>query len=542
MVKTTHITISSTEFQLVEAAYERLARYLGELATHFRSEDEGEEIMRDIESRIAEKLLESKHRIITLADVESVIAEIGDISQLESESNEEGEATRKLYRDPDNAILAGVAAGISAYLGIDAILIRLIFVASVFFGGMGIAIYLLLWFIIPEAKSASQKLQMRGSAVTLEAISKMVKEKSETLGERGTLRRIFQFPFEVIGKVARFARYHIFPAATGILGFLIAAAAVFGLIALAICTGIVLMNWDSGFNDFALRVVMDKTTVYAVVTATCLSFALPLVLALAAGVRLWGKRALRGAAQLGILAFWTLSVVTAGLLWAKIGVDYAEYVREDPARQVTERAISVAPFNRLELHDVRVTLRQGAYAVDVSGEAQYLDTISASSSEDSLVITWHPVRNENCFFSCGVSAPRVTITAPNLESISIESGTMYIEDFSDDALALEAKDGASISGSIQAEALTVALDGASMRGEAELGELSAYLKNGASLNLSGFAKREVLRLLSSRAFNADLFADEALIDAQDSYVRFSAATTTIGKNIQSTILNEAEHE
>src|SRR4051812_8846831 len=107
MEKTTQITIASTAFSLTESAYNRLRTYLDNLEAHFRGTADASEILRDIEARIAEKLLESRHAIVTDHTVASVIREIGEISDLDDAEDsvanpDVAPRDRKLYRNPDD--------------------------------------------------------------------------------------------------------------------------------------------------------------------------------------------------------------------------------------------------------------------------------------------------------------------------------------------------------------------------------------------------------------------------------------------------------
>lgn len=86
-----------------------------------------------------------------------------------------GQITRKLYRNPDNKIVSGVCSGISAYLGIDEFWLRAAFTVSFFIFGSGLLLYIVLWIIMPKAKTASDKLQMRGNNIDVHNIEKQVR-------------------------------------------------------------------------------------------------------------------------------------------------------------------------------------------------------------------------------------------------------------------------------------------------------------------------------------------------------------------------------
>ncbi|MDR1003784.1 MAG: PspC domain-containing protein [Prevotellaceae bacterium] len=198
MKKTLTVNLAGIVFHIDEDAYSLLDNYLSNLRLHFNRQAGVEEIIDDIERRIAdlfgEKLTGGK-QVVSIADVEEIIARIGQPEEMEAEtgnrqsaesqqkkqSSERTYAThRRLYRDPDNKVLGGVAGGLAAYFGCDVTPLRLIFllllIASV---GVSTIIYLVCWLFIPEAHTAAEKLNMRGEAVTVENIGKTVTDGFE---------------------------------------------------------------------------------------------------------------------------------------------------------------------------------------------------------------------------------------------------------------------------------------------------------------------------------------------------------------------------
>ncbi len=234
MKKTVTVNLDQTIFNIDDDAYELLDAYLKTLYNHFEQEEGGQEIMSDIESRIAELFKERLRfgmQAITLNEVNEVIAIMGNPDEIEnpldteSETDERSESSvssdstndrtqrshRRLYRDPDNRILGGVASGLGYYLGIDAVVIRVIMVLLLPLWASSIWIYLLLWVCIPEARTTSQKLEMRGETPTIDNIRRAVEGHEtdnspaathsfgHTLGE--IFRGIFKFFFICIGAV-----------------------------------------------------------------------------------------------------------------------------------------------------------------------------------------------------------------------------------------------------------------------------------------------------------------------------------------------------
>ena len=202
MKKTFTINISGSVFHIDEDAFEKLQKYLHMLNRHFGVAIEGQEILQDIEARIAEILLEktdNKLGVISDAMVDDVIARMGkpedfmesgeeeyaEKPQFEGNLQEsEQKSRRKLYRDSDNRVLGGVCSGLGAYLNIDMVILRVIFVLAFFLGlGSSFIIYLVLWIVVPKAKTTAQRLEMKGKEATVTNIAQSIKEEVNEVGE-----------------------------------------------------------------------------------------------------------------------------------------------------------------------------------------------------------------------------------------------------------------------------------------------------------------------------------------------------------------------
>lgn len=191
MQKTISIALQGTAFMLEEPAYNALNTYLESLKVHFTSYEEQVDIIADIEGRIAEHLSEKleKGSVGTLADIDALIAEMGSVDDLSSFDGAEASssATRKpslqekrLYRDVDNAMIAGVCSGIATYFDIDPTLVRVLFAASIFVTGIGLPVYLVMWFLVPAARSQTDKLRMHGRPVTISTLEQQRTQLKET--------------------------------------------------------------------------------------------------------------------------------------------------------------------------------------------------------------------------------------------------------------------------------------------------------------------------------------------------------------------------
>lgn len=196
MNKTITINLAGIVFHIEEAAYEILRAYMLSVKARFRLTEGAEEIMADIEARVAEMFqakLDGTKQVVNQDDVKEVIRIMGNPEEFDSEPSKEEEPQnwdiplrpqkRRLFRNPDDKILGGVCSGIAAYLDIDPVWIRLGFVAF-FFVGAGVLCYLVLWIIVPQARTTAEKLQMRGEPVNIDNIERTIRQEMESVKQR----------------------------------------------------------------------------------------------------------------------------------------------------------------------------------------------------------------------------------------------------------------------------------------------------------------------------------------------------------------------
>jgi phage shock protein PspC (stress-responsive transcriptional regulator) len=251
MNKTINATIGGLVFSLEEAGYEKLHNYLESLKSHFSGKSYGPEVISDIESRIAEqfntKNTGNAQRAITVADVEEVLKSIGspeEIDGTEKTENTDTGTVKRLYRSSDDVMIAGVASGIALYFGIDAILVRALFVIITLAGGWGVPLYIILWMVTPEAKTAGQKLEMKGAPATIKQMEQTAKEKINELRSSGFPRRFLNF-------IATIIRYFIH-FVLGTIGLAVTFAATVAGIAVTFSLANLLFNRNSPYVDFPL--------------------------------------------------------------------------------------------------------------------------------------------------------------------------------------------------------------------------------------------------------------------------------------------------
>jgi phage shock protein PspC (stress-responsive transcriptional regulator) len=192
-------SISGVAFTFEKVAYNRLSEYIDSLKRAYKNSTECNEIIADIEARIAELILSAQsdqQQVVCLPLVENIIAQLGSAEDISgndepTEPTTATRITRRLYRDLDNSRLGGVCAGVGRYFNIDPVWARLAIFAPLIFVPLGsishhvhwlsdlggnlfgvmLVVYIILWFVIPVARTARQKLEMEGEPVTAKAIA-----------------------------------------------------------------------------------------------------------------------------------------------------------------------------------------------------------------------------------------------------------------------------------------------------------------------------------------------------------------------------------
>jgi phage shock protein PspC (stress-responsive transcriptional regulator) len=191
MKKTFTINISGKLFHIEEDAFEKLHDYLQRLNHYFSNQPGGYEILQDIEARCAELVQEKiteQQEAVTDEWVEEVMARMGKPEDfMDSQRSAGAEYTgsetgvklkKRLYRDTENRVLAGVCSGLGAYLNTDPVLLRILFVALVLMSvGIAVIIYLIMWMIVPKATTTAQRLEMRGEEPTIQNIQRSIQEE-----------------------------------------------------------------------------------------------------------------------------------------------------------------------------------------------------------------------------------------------------------------------------------------------------------------------------------------------------------------------------
>lgn len=328
MNKTVNINLAGTFFHIDENAFERLNRYLDSVRKSLSNDAGADEIMKDIEARIAELFSEkinNSNQVVTLREVEEVIAVMGqpedysvdeEIFDDQPKQEKQQKSPKQLFRDPDDKYISGVSSGLGHYLGIDAVWVRLLWILlSVFSSGTFILIYIVLWIIVPEASSVADKLKMKGQPVNVSNIEKKVKEEFNNVADRvknadlGKIKTGSETFFSAIGKVIT-VLFQIFVKFIGVILLMIAGGTLITLIISLFFGGIshsVGVSGDDFFavdNDFFLPY-------WGLLILIFLAVGIPFFYLFVAGLKILIKnlKSLGKTVNISLVSIWILSVV-----------------------------------------------------------------------------------------------------------------------------------------------------------------------------------------------------------------------------------------
>lgn len=182
MKKVLNVGIGGLSFNIDEDAYTKLDKYLEKFRQRTKMGFQTVDVMEEVEQRIAELFtidLHSKQSVVTIAMVDKVIAQLGmpDGEPADEEFNASSQdyqptPIKRFYRDPENKTIAGVCSGLGHYLNIDSVLIKIVFLVTLFIGGTGFWAYIIFWIVAPEAHTPAQKCEMRGVPITAENLKR----------------------------------------------------------------------------------------------------------------------------------------------------------------------------------------------------------------------------------------------------------------------------------------------------------------------------------------------------------------------------------
>lgn len=366
MDKTIKINLAGNLFQIDEDAYRLLRDYLQEIDIRFRNVKGGAETIEDIEARIAE-IFQSQNGIagvITKENVESMIGIIGkpedfDLSGEEHISQEYTPQRKKMYRNPDDSIIGGVCGGMGAYLNIESVWVRILFILFACFFGVGFFVYLALWIALPYASSDLQKKEMTGgryrySSSRLAYQAEGIDDPSRSGNTASGIGNAFNEVFRAIGKVC----YVIFRVILIMFGVTFLLTGFFALVSFIM---IFFFNYPGFFSidshevnifylpDF-LDYIVNPAVAPWILALTFVVIVMPLFALIYWGVKMiFWFRAKDGIISLIGFIIWVISVTALSIILFNEGISFAE-----TARSVSKEVVEKSPGKLYILSGQRV--------------------------------------------------------------------------------------------------------------------------------------------------------------------------------------------
>jgi phage shock protein PspC (stress-responsive transcriptional regulator) len=410
-----HIHLGRQTYTIAADAYKTLHDYIEAI-----KREAGEDVAEEVEMRIAELLNErsvTEEKVILPKDVAYVKEQLGtpsdfsDVDEAIDDKSSAPDAEKRLFRDTDNAMIAGVAAGLGRYLNIDPLIIRLVFVALTFAGASGILLYVILWLLVPEAKTKSERLQMKGLAVNVDTIKQAVAQADV----EGAAQRVSSLFSRI---VVRFAYLVLGLVGVGLVtaGVVTTVGAIFVLV-----FGLVRGLQAGAQTVFPVGAEQVTVLVCGVAIAVLLGGAMA-----AAGVALVRRRR--------IMPGWSIATmvalfVVASALGAGLAADAAPQIRQQYRAVQHERFIPVQPFTKLDFKgdNAFYISRPGPKAEVEIRSFGNVDTSGISVVEKDGVLSvdttnYHPKEDCNLVCPFGITNTEVIVTVP--EPISTSSVPM----------------------------------------------------------------------------------------------------------------------
>jgi len=507
MKEITRIHIAKVPYDAEVEAKKELEAYLRTLEAY--SDDA--EIINDIEIRITEILTErhvAKNGVVTLADVKALKDQLGepkdfmgdgDIAIGPEETTQVGTNSRKLFRDVDNAIVGGVLSGIGAFFGVNPVWVRLLFIILALASfGTALLVYIVLWIVVPAAKTAADKLQMTGRSVTIASIREL-NENEGTRPERlATGRRVLTI---LAGIAAIF----------GALGSMIAVGAAVLGISFNEHAHLFWNREESGFfiAAFVLAIVSGLLLVTLFVLAAYAAFSQKLT-----------RRVIISSIIVTVMGLVTFGT-TIGLVQYGSAIQrqiVEENTHENPItlpaniKTATSLAVDAPGFNVqyvVDSGEPRATLRV------VADRGAAIPKMNLKQEGTALVLTSESKAPDTCYWpGCNGPSQNVTIYGPALQSIeaSADSYVSYSAK-KQSSFQLKAKEGSNVTidaGTIDTFVVDMENGSTVTAGQAAITHVKLTLGSDLAVNLGTVESLEVTYPVSCPAGkNSDIIVWDA---------------------------------
>jgi phage shock protein PspC (stress-responsive transcriptional regulator) len=366
MNKTVNINIGGLFFHIDEDAYQKLSRYFDAIKRSLSNSSGKDEIMKDIEMRVAELLTDKqktdKH-VINNKDVDEVIVVMGQPEDYRLDDEEAKETKsepyynfpprKKLYRDKDRGLIGGVCTGLGHYFGVESVWIKIIFLLLAF-TSFGVIAYIVLWIATPKAITTSEKLEMTGEPVTISNIEKKVREEFESVSNKFKNANYDEMGNQVKSGAERVASglgdviMKVFGAFAKVLGAIILVFSAMSLAGLFI--GLFTFGTtsfiDAPWQRYVDAVNYTDVPLWAFGLLAFLAIGIPLFFFLLLGLKLLvtNMKSLGAAAKYSLLAIWIFAVAALVIIGIKQSTESAF-----EGKTVQKEVINIQPTDTLQI-------------------------------------------------------------------------------------------------------------------------------------------------------------------------------------------------
>ncbi len=483
MKKTITISIAGEVFYIEEDAYYKLDKYLGAIKRKF-SKDEEKEIIDDIESAIAERFIKKskgEKGSLGIEDIDEMIEVMGTVEDItgidedryiheEDRADEKplDEMKKRLFRDTENEMIAGVCAGLGAYFAVDPTIIRILFIILALFNGIGVIAYLILWVSMPEAKTVTEKFMMKGERVTIEGIKEVSEDRSDNITvkkkEKSAIVRIMKKITEVFA-VAINVLIKIFKVFCKIfvklLGVLLIIGGIFAIIGIIAGFGFGIVGGSalipqvaSSFGGMELMFLM--VSIFTILL-------LPILFVILIGTSILMKKSVFHTSGVIVgLVIWFLAIGGCIAISSKTAARYGYLINDRINAPIITKTYDIGQFNVVDIGRIsKVNIEKGEETkISINGAEWILDEVELENKDGKLIIKKVEKNDSECPFCRFVINDRsveVNIVTPDLYWIMAGNMTqVVVSGFSSDDFLIQSEDMARVEANdMKAERLTI---------------------------------------------------------------------------------------
>ncbi|MEN9557890.1 MAG: hypothetical protein RL141_259 [Candidatus Parcubacteria bacterium] len=477
MKKTLSITLGGRAYIVEEDAYGALERYVNKIRAQFKDDPNVDELVADMEAGMADVFEKQqgkrKEPVLTLTDVEAMIQVMGAPEEIAEEEPAMGSAAKepnrdeartgaslrpkRLYRNPDDVVIAGVCSGLAAYLGVDVVIVRIAFIIAAFLNGFGILAYIIFWIAMPEATTSTQKLEMRGKPVNLQEIEELVKEKATKVSEEGKkawdrmqdakspARRFLELPVRFVGACARVILKIVsvvIKLISGIIGVALIVAGAIAMAATTVAAAVMLFSIQSPYiqSDLPLHELVGDPRYYIGIAAVYFAVIIPLAFLIQIGGTFVTRRnQFQTTGIIVLTVIWFAAISTAGAIGAHLAPWAQTRLAENEAVQTITQEVAISDdVNALLLSgDTRLHVTRGDVASLIfTGREEDLAMVTTTVENGQLRLdtSRQEDRGRICLF-CHRAGVRAELVLPELTAIETRNQAhVSLEGFGGDLL------------------------------------------------------------------------------------------------------------